>query len=201
MTGWSKRIATPEATVTLDMRQIQKITAELNLIPDDVRFATNKALRRTASALRVMTSKRLMPELQLRRAMELRRRLKQMRVRAGQSKSVEQVIGLWIGLNDMPISSFKGKAKQVGDGVSFRRGVYKGRFLATMPHQAKAGMWLRTGRSRLPIEHQGIDIKSQADPIIRDEIFPEVTAIFMRALIHDLKWRGRVRAEKAAKGG
>ena len=197
MSRWSRRIPSPQVSIEVDLHQVKMVIDELKSTKEEVGASLSKALRRTASALRVMSSKRLIPERQLRRAMDLRKRLKTMKVRA-KGKDAEQVIGLWFGLSRMPVSAFKGRPVQTGKGVSFRGREYEGRFLATMPGKTHAGMFRRKGRARLPIVGQNVEIKDMVDPIIEDEIFPKATEISIRNFLHDLKWRARQRNKPSA---
>ncbi|WP_314188530.1 hypothetical protein [Paracoccus yeei] len=170
--------------------------AELENTKEEIGAATTKALRRTASALRVMASKRLTSELQIRKAMELRKRMKDMKLRVKSDGSA--VMGMWFGLNDMGVSKFKGRIRKTPAGASFRGVEYPGTFVAKMAEDRPLSIYKRRGRDRFPVVEQTLPIK---DVIIEDEIFPEATRIFMKNLLHELRYRARLRAEKAARGG
>lgn len=170
---------------------------ELKSTKEEVGASLSKALRRTASALRVMSSKRLVSELQLRRAMDLRKRLKTMKVRA-KGKEANKLLACGSGCPGCRSRPSRAGPHRPEKGVSFQGREYKGRFLATMPGQAHAGMFRRKGRARLPIVCQNVEIKDVVDPIIEDEIFPKATEIFIRNFLHDLKWRARQRNKPSA---
>ncbi|AWX93109.1 hypothetical protein DPM13_07965 [Paracoccus mutanolyticus] len=199
MTRWSRRIASPNAAIDLDLSEVRRVMAELENTKEEIGAATTKALRRTASALRVMASKRLTSELQIRKAMELRKRMKDMKLRVKSDGSA--VMGMWFGLNDMGVSKFKGRIRKTPAGASFRGVEYPGTFVAKMAEDRLLSIYKRRGRDRFPVVEQTLPIKDQADVIIEDEIFPEATRIFMKNLLHELRYRARLRAEKAARGG
>lgn len=184
MTRWSRRI--PGADVVLDLEaDYERAIKELGASQDDVRKAMSRALRRTATTLRVMSSKRLVPELQLRRAGDLRKRLKPMRARI---KTHEGQIGIWVGLNDMGVSKFKGRAREYADGAKFRDQEFPGAFVAK-GRDKRRSIFRRKGVSRFPLVEEKLPIKDRADVILEDEILPEAVDVFMKYFLADLRAR------------
>lgn len=181
---WSRHL--PAADVVLDLEaDYDRVIQELGAGEEDVRKAMTRALRRTATTLRVMASKRLVPELGLRRAMDLRRRLKPMRARI---KTHEGRIGIWVGLNDMGVSHFKGRAREYAGGAKFRDHEFPGAFVAK-GQDGRRSVFRRAGTSRFPLVEEVLPIKDRADVILEDDILPDAVEIFMKYFLADLRAR------------
>ncbi|UXU73703.1 MULTISPECIES: hypothetical protein [unclassified Paracoccus (in: a-proteobacteria)] len=192
MRRWSHRIRGADFELDIDLSEVERLEKELDNTSKEIGAAVSKSLRRTASALRVMSSKRLVPELQLRKAMHLRRRMKEMRARLKRTDS-HQVIGLWYGLNDLPVSFFKGTPRQMAKGAKLGGHEFPGAFVAKVGKKKPRSIYRRSGRGRFPLIEQTIPIKDRVDPILEDEIFPEATRIFLKNMMHELKWQRRQR--------
>lgn len=169
----------------LDTQEISQIIATMGATEKQVRFALTRALRRTATTLRLRVSKAAVSELQLRRAMDFRRRLKELRLRAHKSGSV---IGIWVGLNDLAVSKFKGAASEYSGGAKFRQIEYPGAFVAKVGGKRRS-IYKRSGRGRFPIREQTIPIKQDLDVVLEDEVFPDMIQVFMRNFLTDLRAR------------
>lgn len=193
MNRWSRRIR--GADVILDMEaDYDRAIKELGASQDDIRKSMTRALRRTATTLRVMASKRLVPELQLRRASDLRKRLKPMRARI---KSHEGQIGIWVGLNDMGVSKFKGRSREYADGARFRDYEFPGAFVAK-GRDGRRSIFRRKGAARFPLVEEKLPIKDRADVILEDEILTDAVDIFMKHFLSDLRYRTTILREKNA---
>ncbi|WP_420023765.1 phage tail protein [Cereibacter azotoformans] len=182
--AWTRRTGTPDVQLDIDTRDVNRLIRSLEASEESVRKAVSRALRRTASALRVRASKRIVPELQLRRAMEFRRRLRNMKVRVDKTGGE---VGIWVGLNDMGVSRFKGRAREYAGGATFRQTEFPGAFVAV--HRGRRSIWKRSAAGRFPIVEQQLPIKDQIDPILEDEIFPDAVQIFLRLFMADLRAR------------
>ncbi|MTH78749.1 phage tail protein [Paracoccus aestuariivivens] len=181
---WSRRIR--GADVTLDLEaDFDRVIKELKADEDDVRKAMSRALRRTATTLRVMSSKRVVPELQLRKAGDFRKRLKQMRTRI---KRNHGEVGIWVGLNDMGVSKFKGRASEYAGGAKFRDHEFPGAFVAKS-QEGRRSIFRRKHESRFPLVEQTLPIKDRADVILEDEVLPDAVDIFMKHFVADLRAR------------
>lgn len=169
----------------IDAHGLQKIGNELQATEKQVRFALNRALRRTEASLRKLSSKGLTQELQLRTATALRKRLKSVRIRQGKDGSV----GLWYGLNPLPASSFKGRASQEDGGAWYGDYYFKDAFVAKSKYKGRNTIFKREGAKRLPITEQGIKISDRAIVFIEDEVFVQTEEIFWNHFRRDLKAR------------
>lgn len=169
----------------LDVAEVKRLVASLEASPKQIRQSMNRALRRTAGTLRVRASKGLVPELQLRRAGDLRKRLRALKLSA---KGDMSEIAIWFGLNDLPVRSFKGRVKEYAGGASIGNHEFPGAFVARRKGGPRS-IFKRSGGGRFPIAEQTINIKEQADVFLEDVIFPDAIGIFMKNFSADLKAR------------
>ncbi len=160
------------------------VANELGASERQFQQALNRACVRTATTLRKQSSKGLKNELQLRTVGLLRRRLKDIKMRSGKVG-----ITLWYGLNDMPVSSFKGRAQKTAGGAQFGEHQFDGAFVAKSRIKNKRTIFKRKGTARLPIIEQLLPIKDQADVFIEDEIFVNAEEIFWQHFRRDLQAR------------
>lgn len=158
----------------IDWKDLQRIGDELGASEKQIKFALSRALRRTASKLRMLSSKGLKNELELRRVNALRKRLKSIKLKKGKIEGVQ----LWYGLNDMPVSWFKGTPKKTATGATFRGKDFPGAFVAKSQYTRGKTILKRKGKSRLSVEEQLMPIQDKADVFVEDKIFIQVDAIF-----------------------
>lgn len=170
----------------IDAEQLGEVARELGATDVQVRYALNRALRRTEASLRKLSSKGLARELQLRTAMALRKRLKSIRLR---SKGKGGEVALWYGLNPLPVSSFKGRPKEDGSGSWMNDFYFKDGFVAKSTYKGRRTIFKRAGANRLPITEQTITIHDDAIVYIEDEIFVQTESIFWQHFRRDLKAR------------
>lgn len=170
----------------LDWEQLHRLGEELQATDKQVKYAMSRAMRRTEATLRRLSSKGLTQELQLRTASVLRQRLKSIRMRANAST---QEMGLWYGLNALPVSSFKGRPQSTGTGASFRDTEFEGAFVGKSKIKNKRTIFKRKGEERLPIIEQQLPIEDKAIVFIEDEIFDQVLDIFWKNFDRDLRAR------------
>lgn len=134
----------------IEFADLYKIGEELMASEKQIGLALWRAMKRTQTAIRAKARKELTKTLGLRRAKEIRNRLKRTRVSGSRSK---QQCGVWVGLNDMPSYWFKGKPKQTAKGVSFHGMHFPGAFVS--PSRKTPGKYRirkRKGKDRFPTE-------------------------------------------------
>lgn len=175
----------------IDWRELLQVGQEFEATDKQVTFAMSRAMRRTEATLRRMSSKGLTKVLQLRAANVLRKRLKSIRLKMSSPTAREQGMSLWYGLNDIPVSSFKGRPKNTADGASFRDQKYDGAFVGRSKVKGKQTIFKRVKESRLPVAEQLHPIEDKAVAFIEDEIFDKVLDIFWNHFARDLKARVR----------
>lgn len=177
----------------LDWRELLQVSEELQATDKQTMFALSRAMRRTEATLRRMSSKGLTKVLQLRAASVLRKRLKSIRMRMSGPTFREQGMGLWYGLNNLPVSSFKGRPAETKDGASFRGTEYDGGFVGRSKVKGKQTIFKRVKEARLPVAEQLHDIEDKAIVFIEDEVFDQVLDIFWQHFRRDLRARVRFR--------
>lgn len=158
---------------------------ELGASERQVGKALSFALRRTASRLRTLSSRGLRDELGMRRVSDLRNRLKSITLRKGSGDGVQ----LWYGLNDMPVSWFKGRPSKTAKGARFRDVDFAGAFVGRSRVKGKQTVFKRAGKARLAIIEQLMPVEDQAQVFIEDEIFVQVESIFWPIFRRDLQAR------------
>jgi len=169
----------------IEWSELQAVAGELQASEKQFKAALSRACNRTAATLRRMSARGLKDELQLRTLSVLRKRLKSIKLKA---KSKTGLV-LWYGLNDLPVSSFKGRVRQTKEGADFRGHQFKGAFVAKSGIKGKRTVFKRSGSGRLPIAEQLMPIKDKADVFIEDEIFVQVEEIFWNNFRRDLAAR------------
>lgn len=170
----------------IDLQQLTAAGGELQASEKQVRAALSRAIARTATTLRTMSARGLATELELRTISLLRRRLKSLRMRVGKDGGVS----LWYGLNDMPVSWFKGTPRRTSAGASHRGQEIKGGFVARSQFKGgKKTIFKRTGKDRLPVAEQNLPVEDRAVVFIEDRIFDQTEEIFWKHFMRDLKAR------------
>lgn len=171
-------------TLEIDQSKLKAIVRELGASDKQVRMSVHRALNRTATTLRKLSSQGLKTELELRNAKLLRRRLKTMKIKSAAKSGVR----LFYGLNDMPISAFKGSSRKTSSGVKFRNQIIQDAFIGKNNH-GKRTVFKRKSSARYPIDEYKIDIKERADDFLQNKIFVQVEAIFINNFKSDLRAR------------
>lgn len=173
----------------VDWRQLLNVGTEVEATDKQVIYALSRAMRRTEATLRRMSSKGLRQVLQLRAASTLRKRLKSVRLRMSKPTDRDQSMGLWYGLNDMPVGVFKGRPKTTDGGASFRDKEFKGGFLGKSKISGRNSIFKRSEKQRLPVEEQLYPVEDKAVTFIEDEVFDQVLDIFWKHFRRDLMAR------------
>lgn len=170
---------------------LTNVANELQASEKQVQFALSRALRRTEATLRRMSSKGLQKELQLRAASALRKRLKSIKARKTGGLRNGEGVTLWYGLNDLPVSAFKGRPRQNSSGAAFNGNQYDGAFVARSKVKGKQTIFKRKNKERLAIIEQLVPIEDRAIQFIEDEVFDQVEDIFWQHFRRDLAARVR----------
>jgi hypothetical protein len=170
--------------LNIDLAGLQDVGNEIGASEKQIRSALSRALRRTEASLRKLSSQGLTKELALRSTKALRRRLKSLK--AG-TKGGE--FGLWYGLNDLPVSAFKGRARKTGTGATFNGQQFEGAFVGHSKFAGKNTIFKRKTEKRLSIIEQGMPIEDKAIVFIEDEIFVQTEEIFWKHFRRDLAAR------------
>lgn len=172
----------------IDTTQLRAAGVELGATERQVKLALHAALNRTATSLRTLAARGLKSELELRTVSLLRKRLKSIKLRASKDGSSVQ---LWFGLNEMPVSWFKGRPKQTSSGAEMRGQSFAGGFVAKSTFKGRRTVFKRTSKKRLHIAEQNLPIQDKAVVFIEDKIFDQTETIFWKYFTRDLDARVR----------
>jgi hypothetical protein len=175
----------------IEADDLERVSKELGATTKEIRISYNRALTRTAATLRKLSSKGLQSHLGLARAAAIRRRMKTLRIK-GQG-GMNQV-RLWYGLNDLPVSEFKGRITAGSTGGASYSGPaggerFPGGWAGNSRYARKRTIMERVGGSRLPIREAKMPVKDRADVFVEDEVFWKLTDIFWRHFRTDLERR------------
>lgn len=168
----------------LDAEGLARIAQEFAASPSEIEKAYGAALKRTASNIRRLSSKGLKTELGLRNATALRRRLKEYRYRRGRGQSVV----LWYGANDLPVSAFKGRPREVPGGIEMNGTKLVGAFFAR-PGGKKRGVYRRVQDKRFPIVEARMPVADRMMIYLEDEVFVDIDTLFLRNFESEIRAR------------
>jgi len=177
----------------IEWGDLRRIGEELGATDKQVKLALSRALGRTASRLRTLSTRGLKSELDLRRVSALRNRLKSLRLRKGSVEGVQ----LWYGLNDMPASWFRGTPKQTADGATFRGKDFQGGFVGRSQYAKGKTVFRRKGKARLSIEEQMMPVQDKAETYIEDDVFVQLEDIFWPLFRRELEARVKFKIGEA----
>ena len=170
----------------INLAQLRAIGDELQASEKQIKLALSAALRRTATTLRTLSARGLASELELRTIGLLRKRLKTLKLRmSGNGEGVQ----LWYGLNEMPVSWFKGKPKQDYRGAWKRDFYFAGAFVAKSKFKGRDTILKRTGKRRLHIEEETIMVEDRAIVFVEDKIFDQTEEILWKNFRRELTAR------------
>lgn len=171
--------------IEIDIRQLADTSKELGASELQIKLALWRALGRTAKKLRTLSARGLKNQLQLRRVTELRKRLKFLKIKSSKRDGYK----LWYGLNDMPVSWFKGTPKETVDGATFQGVNFPGAFVGKSHKKGRKTILKRRGNARLPVIEQLMPVKDKAMVFIEDHIFLDVEEMIYIEFYRDLQAR------------
>ena len=160
--------------LTLDHSDLGRLADEYAATRKQVELSVRRANARSARVLNTMAGRELKDELDLRTMKHIRRRLRD-QARAG--------VSLWVGLNSLPITAFKGRVRQTAAGVQVGDRTAEGAFLAM------GGAFWRTGPERFPLQTAVVPISEQAKAVLEATIWPRMKEVFMDAFKAELRAR------------
>jgi hypothetical protein len=177
----------------INWSDLARVAGELEASEKQIQLALHRALRRTEASLRRLSSKGLAQELQLRAVVALRNRLKSIKVRKNAYGRGGDGAALWYGLNDLPVSSFKGRPRSTAAGASFKGKEFDGAFVGRSKFKGKQTIFKRASAARLHIREQLLEIEDKAVVFIEDQVFDKVEEIFWQHFMRDIKARVKFR--------
>lgn len=169
----------------IDGGEVEQIVLDLGATEKQVKLALHRALMRTATTLRVLGSRYLKNELGLRTIALLRRRMKSLKMKITDGDGFT----LWFGLNDMPVSWFKGTPKETTTGAVSGGQEFAGGFVGKSTFKKRKTIFKRQGKARLHISEQLRAISDKGMVTIEDKIFVQAEEIFWKHFKRDLQAR------------
>lgn len=166
--------------VEIDPGELQRIGREFAASEKELRAAWRRAKSRTARRLRTQARKALRENLSLRSAAILRARLRLRNTRDDAS--------LWVGLNNLPVTAFKGRPRQTASGVSVGGREFPGAFVGRGGGGNRL-VFRRVGRSRLPIEVETVPIKDAGDDTLEAEVMRDAADALIRNFAAEVRAR------------
>ena len=151
--------------VKIDTAALKDVSETLKLTERQYERSLQKATKRTVGSIRKQVSVDKMKISDLRRTTAIRRRIKPL-VRGR---------GIWIGLNDLWLSEFKGKPRRVPGGMNFRSEFFKDAFIVRFAKDpTKQWRMVRLQKKDGKMEMVGISIRKQAMEYLEKHVLPEI---------------------------
>lgn len=174
--------------VSLDVQALglDRVIADLDATAAQADKALASTLVRMAGWLKARSVKGLSKELAIQQKV-VRRRLKSFRVKRSPSGSS---ITIWYGLD--PVALIYLGARETGTGVTAGKHKRQGAFIARGKNGGSQ-VFKRTGKSRLPLEKQVLDVNDKAATYLEDSLIggAEFEAQFYKTFERELQWRTR----------
>lgn len=175
----------------IDTDQLKVLQAELSLTENQARYSLSRALRLTAASLRKLALKGFKSELDVKKVAWLRRRLREVKFRNTSIAGTK----LWYGLNDVPISTVKGRVSKTSTGASFTgkagSASFENAFVTTSRKGYGRTILQRIGKKAFPLREAELPIKDKMDVYIEDRVFDQVEDILWKHLSREMKARSR----------
>lgn len=171
--------------INIDWAKLEDIAKMFELTPKQFEASLRRAIKRTAGSARGEISKTKLDISDLRRTTAIRRRVKGLFSVAGDT----QKGGLWIGLNDLWASEFKGRPRQDASGVNFRGHHFKGAFLRRLKGMRKYRIFRDANGS---LEEVTISIEAEGLKFLEDNILPDLPDKLYHHFRKDVEFRKEV---------
>ena len=159
-----------DVSIKIDTKKLQKA---LSLSERKIEYLHGRAARETARNLRTRISKDSLGLGELRRKKVIRARI----------KAVVRGVGVWVGLNDISASEFRGRKQEDGGGVSFRGMFFEGAFRGRYKSDPKTAsrIFKITGGGRVEVL---IPIEADGRKYLEEMIHPLVPKLFDKNFAH-----------------
>lgn len=179
----------------IDLEELEAIQSELAATKQEMLKAYNRALRRTAVTVKSMASKLAKDTIQAKKLSYIRKRLKDYVVNEGSGEL--RSLRFWFGLDDMSVHTLKGSLRKNKLGATFtpksselaRQQSDRGFVLSGGKLGKQRLMFTRFGQQRGKYRVMRVPIASAMKSSIEDEIYSQITDIFLKHFTADLKGR------------
>ena len=171
--------------INIDFSKLEDIAKIYELTPKQFEASLRRAIKRTAGSARGEISKTKLDISDLRRTTAIRRRVKGLFSVKGNDRKG----GLWVGLNDLWASEFKGRPRQDDSGVNFRGHHFKGAFLRRLKGMRKYRIFRDANGS---LEEVTISIEAEGLKFLENNILPDLPERLYHHFRKDVEFRKEV---------
>lgn len=181
----------------IDLSLLEEIKDELEANEHQMLAAFNRAINRTAITMKKMASSKLQSEVQAKNLKLIKSRFQTFRLKSNNKLKSLDELKLWFGLNDVRVGHLKGKIKKTGDNetsfnsASFGTQRFKGSRI--QQRYGRRSIFLQNGRSSPEAK---VALEDELQVMIEDDVFSQLTDVFMQHFETDLKGRTRIGKNK-----
>ena len=166
--------------VTIDFEALNDVREMFKLSEKQFEASLKRAVSRTAGSTRAAISKQKLGISDLRRTTVIRKR----------TKPLQRSTGIWIGINDLWASEFKGRPRRTPTGIDFRGKHFDGAFLVKFPNSNRNRIMKK--REDGTIEEITIPIKDAALKYLEDHVLPDLPDKLFHHFRTDVEFRTQV---------
>ena len=158
-----------------DIKKIHRLTEK------QFNASLKRATSRTAGTARSAISKSKLGIGDLRRTTAIRKRVKPLFRSAG--------VGVWIGINDLWASEFKGRPRRLPNGIDFRGRFFQGAFLVKFAGSKRNRIFKNVDGE---LEEVTIPIAEQAVAYLEKHILPDLPEAMLNHFQTDVEFRKQI---------
>lgn len=160
--------------VEIDSAKIQGLNETVQATEKQIKLAFNRAAKATTDMMRRAAKKMMTKGLKLRSGAILKRRII---VKRENHKGLSH-FRFWVGLNDLHLEDFKGRATKTGRGIRKGKAYIEGGFFMRTSN-GKLIVMQRSTAARHPIDRPSVPIEDEANAII-EEIYRTANKFFLQ---------------------
>ena len=155
--------------IYLDL-DVDKVQKALKVGENRIKYLHSRAAKRTAGNVRVQVSKSSMGMGDVLR----RKKVPRARVKTMSGKRA----GVWVGLNDISASEYKGQPEQDEGGVRFRGIFFPGAFIGRFPNDPRGAKRILRRNALGKLDEMLIPVGEVAKKYLEQVVMPQVNAMF-----------------------
>lgn len=177
---FSKLAVNHDMEIQIDFESLNDIREMFKLTDKQFNASLKRAVSRTAGSARSAISKEKLGISDLRRTTAIRKRV----------KPLQRSTGIWIGINDLWASEFKGRPRRTPTGIDFRGKHFEGAFLMRPPNSKRNQIMIK--RSDGKIEKLTIPIADKALKYLEKHVLPDLPEKLFHHFKTDVEFRKQV---------
>ena len=166
--------------IQIDYESLNDVREMFKLTDKQFNASLKRAVSRTAGSARSAISKEKLGISDLRRTTAIRKRV----------KPLQRSTGIWIGINDLWASEFKGRPRRTPTGIDFRGKHFEGAFLVRLPNSKRNRIFKK--RSDGKIEELTIPIATAALRYLEKHVLPDLPEKLFHHFKTDVEFRKQV---------